>query len=162
MQAFLTLPLGRTSTSRHPLIVEIHGGPHGQQGPDFNGKAQVFAAHGYAVLMVNYRGSTGYGQKFTDWIIIERSMAWYNRWFAARVQPYRSGRGQHLVEHGLHFDDLVIVHEVAHPRVERAFDARTEPPEHAVALDHALLRNCLLYTSPSPRDRQKSRMPSSA
>ena len=66
VQAFLTLPLGRTSTSRHPLIVEIHGGPHGQQGPDFNGKAQVFAAHGYAVLMVNYRGSTGYGQKFAD------------------------------------------------------------------------------------------------
>ncbi len=66
VQGFLTLPLGRTSTSRHPLIVEIHGGPHGQQGPDFNGKAQVFASHGYAVLMVNYRGSTGYGQKFAD------------------------------------------------------------------------------------------------
>src|ERR1035437_4721221 len=66
VQAFLTLPLGRTSTSRHPLIVEMHGGPPGQQGPDFNGKAQVFASHGYAVLMVNYRGSTGYGQKFTD------------------------------------------------------------------------------------------------
>jgi dipeptidyl aminopeptidase/acylaminoacyl peptidase len=66
VQEFLTLPLGRTSTSRHPLIVELHGGPHGQQGPDFNSKAQVFAAHGYAVLMVNYRGSTGYGQKFAD------------------------------------------------------------------------------------------------
>jgi len=66
VQGFLTLPLGRTASSKHPLIVEIHGGPHGQQGPDFNGKAQVFAAHGYAVLMVNYRGSTGYGQKFAD------------------------------------------------------------------------------------------------
>ncbi|MFI5311462.1 MAG: S9 family peptidase [Gemmatimonadales bacterium] len=66
VQEFLTLPLGRTGTSKHPLIVEIHGGPHGQQGPDFNGKAQVFASHGYAVLMVNYRGSTGYGQKFAD------------------------------------------------------------------------------------------------
>jgi len=66
VQGFLTLPLGRTANSKHPLIVEIHGGPHGQQGPDFNGKAQVFAAHGYAVLMVNYRGSTGYGQKFAD------------------------------------------------------------------------------------------------
>jgi dipeptidyl aminopeptidase/acylaminoacyl peptidase len=66
VQAFLTLPLGRTAASKHPLIVEIHGGPHGQQGPDFNGKSQVFAAHGYAVLMVNYRGSTGYGQKFAD------------------------------------------------------------------------------------------------
>lgn len=66
VEAFLTLPLGRTSTSRHPLIVSIHGGPHGQQGPVFNHKAQVYAAHGYAVLMVNYRGSTGYGQRFTD------------------------------------------------------------------------------------------------
>jgi dipeptidyl aminopeptidase/acylaminoacyl peptidase/MFS family permease len=66
VEAFLTMPLGRTSSSRHPLIVDIHGGPHGQQGPSFNNKAQVYAAHGYAVLMVNYRGSTGYGQRFTD------------------------------------------------------------------------------------------------
>jgi dipeptidyl aminopeptidase/acylaminoacyl peptidase len=66
VEAFLTWPLGNTATARHPMIVSIHGGPHGQQGPEFNGKAQVYAAHGYAVLMVNYRGSTGYGQKFTD------------------------------------------------------------------------------------------------
>jgi dipeptidyl aminopeptidase/acylaminoacyl peptidase len=66
VQAFLTLPLGRTATSKHPMIVSIHGGPHGAQGPEFTGKAQVYAAHGYAVLMVNYRGSSGYGQKFTD------------------------------------------------------------------------------------------------
>lgn len=44
----------------------IHGGPHAQQGPAFNSKAQVYASLGWAVLMVNYRGSTGYGQKFAD------------------------------------------------------------------------------------------------
>jgi len=44
----------------------MHGGPHGEQGPQFNTKAQVYAAHGYASLMVNYRGSTGYGQKLAD------------------------------------------------------------------------------------------------
>jgi len=44
----------------------IHGGPHGQNGPAFNFKNQVYAAHGYAVLNVNYRGSTGYSQKFAD------------------------------------------------------------------------------------------------
>jgi dipeptidyl aminopeptidase/acylaminoacyl peptidase len=66
VQEFLTLPLGRTATSKHPLIVSIHGGPHGAQGPEFVGKAQIYAAHGYATLMVNYRGSSGYGQKFTD------------------------------------------------------------------------------------------------
>jgi len=66
VEEFLTLPLGRTASSRHPMIVSIHGGPHGAQGPEFTGKAQVYAAHGFATLMVNYRGSSGYGQKFTD------------------------------------------------------------------------------------------------
>src|SRR5690606_5005157 len=66
VESFLTHPLGRTDTSTHPLIVVIHGGPHGQQGRQFDHTAQVYAARGWATLMVNYRGSTGYGQAFTD------------------------------------------------------------------------------------------------
>lgn len=66
VEAYLTMPLDRASGSRHPLIVAIHGGPHGAQGSAFNEKAQVYAAHGMASLMVNYRGSTGYGQHFAD------------------------------------------------------------------------------------------------
>jgi dipeptidyl aminopeptidase/acylaminoacyl peptidase len=66
VEAFLTRPLGMTTESKHPLIVNIHGGPHGQQGPALNFKNQVYAARGWATLMVNYRGSTGYGQKFAD------------------------------------------------------------------------------------------------
>jgi dipeptidyl aminopeptidase/acylaminoacyl peptidase len=66
VEGFLTRPLGMTADSRHPLIVVIHGGPHGQQGPAFNFKNQVYASRGWATLMVNYRGSTGYGQKFAD------------------------------------------------------------------------------------------------
>jgi dipeptidyl aminopeptidase/acylaminoacyl peptidase len=66
VEAFLTKPIGMTATSKHPLIVVIHGGPHSANGPWFNFKSQVYAAHGYAVLNVNYRGSTGYGQKFAD------------------------------------------------------------------------------------------------
>jgi len=66
VEAFLTKPPGITATSKHPMIVNIHGGPHGQNGPAFNFKNQVYAAHGWATLNVNYRGSTGYGQKFAD------------------------------------------------------------------------------------------------
>ena len=66
VEAFLTKPVGMTATSKHPLIVVIHGGPHGANGPGFNFKNQIYAAHGYAVLNVNYRGSTSYGQKFSD------------------------------------------------------------------------------------------------
>lgn len=66
VEAFLTRPVGQTADSKHPLIVMIHGGPHGQQGPAFNFHSQIYAARGWAALMVNYRGSTGYGQAFTD------------------------------------------------------------------------------------------------
>jgi len=66
IEAFITKPLGMTTASKHPRIVNIHGGPHGQQGPAFNFKHQVYAARGWATLLVNYRGSTGYGQAFTD------------------------------------------------------------------------------------------------
>lgn len=66
VEAFLTKPVSMTATSKHPMIVVIHGGPHGANGSYFSFKNQVYAAHGFAVLNVNYRGSTSYGQKFAD------------------------------------------------------------------------------------------------
>jgi dipeptidyl aminopeptidase/acylaminoacyl peptidase len=66
IEAFLTRPVGWTPEHKYPLVLNIHGGPHGQQGQAINTRNQIYAAHGYAVLMVNYRGSTGYGQQFAD------------------------------------------------------------------------------------------------
>jgi dipeptidyl aminopeptidase/acylaminoacyl peptidase len=79
VEAFLTKPVGLAKSpqpaanAKHPMITVIHGGPHGQQGAAFNAKAQAYAARGWAVLMVNYRGSTGYGQKFTDAIFRDQN-----------------------------------------------------------------------------------------
>lgn len=73
VEAFLTKPVGLTDRGKFPLIVNIHGGPHGQQGPAFNFKNQVYAARGWATLMVNYRGSTGYGQAFTDAVFADQN-----------------------------------------------------------------------------------------
>jgi dipeptidyl aminopeptidase/acylaminoacyl peptidase len=66
VEAFLTRPISLDPNARYPLITVMHGGPHGQQGPAFDFKNQVYAGHGYGTLMVNYRGSTGYGQAFAD------------------------------------------------------------------------------------------------
>jgi dipeptidyl aminopeptidase/acylaminoacyl peptidase len=66
VEAFLTKPIGWNAEGKYPLIVNIHGGPHGQQGPALNFRNQVYAGKGWATLMVNYRGSTGYGQAFAD------------------------------------------------------------------------------------------------
>ncbi len=66
VEAFLTKPLGLTGDSKHPMIVMLKGGPHSQDGPNFDRKAQIYAGRGWAALMVNYRGSIGYGQELID------------------------------------------------------------------------------------------------
>jgi dipeptidyl aminopeptidase/acylaminoacyl peptidase len=73
IEAFLTKPAGMKDAAAeaahsHPMILMIHGGPHGQQGPAFIHKGQTYAARGWATLQVNYRGSTGYGQTFANLI----------------------------------------------------------------------------------------------
>jgi dipeptidyl aminopeptidase/acylaminoacyl peptidase len=62
----LTLPPEGVAKAPHRLIVYPHGGPHGRNVLGFDFTGQVFAAHGYAVFQPNFRGSTGYGQKFVD------------------------------------------------------------------------------------------------
>jgi dipeptidyl aminopeptidase/acylaminoacyl peptidase len=53
----------------HPLVLDIHGGPHSQWMEQFFPRVQAFVDAGFAVALVNYRGSTGYGQEWRDAII---------------------------------------------------------------------------------------------
>ena len=58
-------PHGRCeAVGKPPLVVIVHGGPTAQARAGWNSQAQFFATRGYAVLMVNYRGSTGYGRAY--------------------------------------------------------------------------------------------------
>jgi dipeptidyl aminopeptidase/acylaminoacyl peptidase len=63
--AYLTLPKG-VPAKNLPALVIPHGGPWGRDVWGYNEIAQFFANRGYAVLMPNFRGSTGYGKKFLD------------------------------------------------------------------------------------------------
>jgi dipeptidyl aminopeptidase/acylaminoacyl peptidase len=72
VHGLLTYPAGYVKGTKVPLLLRIHGGPNGQDQHSFSLERQFFAANGYAVLAVNYRGSAGRGQKFSraifaDW-----------------------------------------------------------------------------------------------
>jgi dipeptidyl aminopeptidase/acylaminoacyl peptidase len=71
IHALLTKPLGYKAGTRVPTLVRIHGGPTGQDTHAFNFERQLFAADGYAVLNVNYRGSSGRGAKFSEAIFAD-------------------------------------------------------------------------------------------
>ena len=53
---------------KYPVAFIIHGGPQGSMANDFHYRwnPEVFAGHGYGVVFVDFHGSTGYGQAFTD------------------------------------------------------------------------------------------------
>lgn len=70
--SYLTLPAGADANKDGkadapvPLVLLVHGGPWGRDSYGFSSSDQWLANRGYAVLSVNYRGSTGFGKKFTN------------------------------------------------------------------------------------------------
>ena len=72
VHGLLTKPVSYERGKKYPLLLRIHGGPNGQDAHGFSFERQLFAANGYAVLNVNYRGSSGRGHQygesiFADW-----------------------------------------------------------------------------------------------
>ena len=72
IEGMLVKPVGYERGKKYPTILQIHGGPYGRFAYGFEERAQIYAGAGYAVLMPNPRGSTGYGTKFAasnvnDW-----------------------------------------------------------------------------------------------
>lgn len=66
VQGWVVLPEG---AGPHPVLLNIHGGPHAQYTASFFDEAQVYASAGYAVVMCNPRGSAGYGEAFARSIL---------------------------------------------------------------------------------------------
>jgi dipeptidyl aminopeptidase/acylaminoacyl peptidase len=63
--SYLTLPVGVESKNL-PTVLYVHGGPWARDSWGYDSAAQWLANRGYAVLQVNYRGSTGFGKKFVE------------------------------------------------------------------------------------------------
>ncbi|MBE0644967.1 MAG: S9 family peptidase [Bacteroidetes bacterium] len=68
VQMFVIYPPHFDAKKTWPMLVMLHGGPHGSSGDDFHPRwnAQIFAAGGYVVITPNFHGSTGFGEYFAD------------------------------------------------------------------------------------------------
>jgi dipeptidyl aminopeptidase/acylaminoacyl peptidase len=71
VDGWIVKPPAFDPSKRYPLVMEIHGGPHGMYNVGFNYMFQAFASRGYVVIYTNPRGSTGYGSAFGN--AIERA-----------------------------------------------------------------------------------------
>lgn len=68
VQGYVVKPVGYRAGKKYPVAFIIHGGPQGAMTNDFHYRwnPQTYAGQGFAVVTINFHGSTGYGQKFTD------------------------------------------------------------------------------------------------
>ncbi len=89
--AYLTLPKG-VNAKNLPLVIVPHGGPWARDGWGYNSFAQFLANRGYAVLMPNFRGSTGYGKEFLN--------AGNNEW-GQKMQDDITWGAKHLIDQGI-------------------------------------------------------------
>jgi dipeptidyl aminopeptidase/acylaminoacyl peptidase len=92
VHGLLTYPVGYVKGTKVPLLLRIHGGPNGQDQHSLSLERQYFAANGYAVLAVNYRGSSGRGQKFSRSIFAD--------WGNYEVQDLQAGV-DHVIKIGV-------------------------------------------------------------
>ena len=68
VQGYVMKPVGYRRGEKYPVAFIIHGGPQGAMTKDFHYRwnPETYAGQGFAVVTINFHGSTGYGQKFTD------------------------------------------------------------------------------------------------
>lgn len=86
--------------TRPPLLIKCHGGPTGATGTALDPRIQFWTSRGFAVLDVNYRGSTGYGRAYRQKL--------YGQWGVADVQDCEYG-ARYLAERGLIDADRVVI-----------------------------------------------------
>ena len=91
VEAFLYLPPDYQTARRYPTLLRIHGGPVSQFDRSFNSEGQLFAARGYAVVMTNPRGSSGYGAKFARAIFADWGNKDFDDVMAAVDEAVRQG-----------------------------------------------------------------------
>jgi dipeptidyl aminopeptidase/acylaminoacyl peptidase len=96
---WLALPAAAPPPGGHKAIIWVHGGPVGQSRPNFRPDIQMLLAHGFAVLLPNVRGSSGYGRAYTESDDLERrldsvaDLTHGRHWLAAHpaINPDRIG-----------------------------------------------------------------------
>lgn len=97
--AYLTLPKGKEAKNL-PAVLLVHGGPWARDFWGFNGYAQFLANRGYAVLSMNFRGSTGYGKSFLN--------AGNGEW-GRKMQDDVTAGARYLAEQGIADKDRIAI-----------------------------------------------------
>lgn len=140
INGYLTLP-GGVEPKDLPLVVNPHGGPWERDSWGFDPETQFLANRGYAVLQMNYRGSTGYGRKF--W---EASFKQFGR----RMQDDITDGVNYLIKEGIADPKRVAIYGGSYGGYATLAGVAFTPDLYACAVDYVGVSNLLTFMRTIP------------
>lgn len=140
IHGYLTLPLGREAKNL-PVVVNPHGGPWARDTWGFNPEVQFLANRGYAVLQMNFRGSTGYGRKFWE--------SSFKQWGQTMQNDITDGV-QWLIKQGIADPKRVAIYGGSYGGYATLAGVTFTPDLYAAAVDYVGVANMFTFMKTIP------------
>ncbi|MVW80022.1 S9 family peptidase [Bordetella sp. 02P26C-1] len=140
INGYLTLPAGREPRNL-PCIVNPHGGPWARDGWGYNPEVQFLANRGFAVLQMNFRGSTGYGRKFWE--------ASFGQWGLAMQDDITDGV-RWLIEQGIADPARIGIYGGSYGGYATLAGITFTPDLYAAAVDYVGVSNLFTFMNTIP------------
>ncbi len=140
IHGYLTLPLGREAKNL-PVVINPHGGPWYRDTWGFNPEVQFLANRGYAVLQMNFRGSTGYGRKFWE--------ASFKQWGQTMQNDITDGVDW-LVKEGIADPKRVAIYGGSYGGYATLAGVAFTPDLYAAAVDYVGVANMFTFMKTIP------------
>jgi dipeptidyl aminopeptidase/acylaminoacyl peptidase len=143
IQGYLTLPKGYTMETAKglPVVVNPHGGPWARDGWGFNPEIQFLANRGYAVLQMNFRGSTGYGKAFWE--------ASFKKWGKEMQDDITDGT-KWLIDQGIADPEKIAIYGGSYGGYATLMGLVKEPDLYAVGVDYVGVSNMFTFMKTIP------------
>ncbi len=143
IHAYLTLPKGYTMETAKdlPVVVNPHGGPWARDGWGFNPEIQFLANRGYAILQMNFRGSTGYGKEFWQ--------ASFKKWGLEMQDDITDGTAW-LIKKGIADPERIAIYGASYGGYATLMGLVKEPNLYAAGVDYVGVSNMFTFMKTIP------------
>ncbi len=141
IHGYLTLPRDHQSGEKLPVIVNPHGGPWARDHWGYNPEVQFLANRGYAVLQMNFRGSTGYGRAFWE--------ASFGQWGLAMQDDITDGV-QWLIDQGIADPARIAIYGASYGGYATLAGITLTPDLYAAAVDYVGVSNLFTFLGTIP------------
>ena len=138
--AYLTLPKNKEAKNL-PVVINPHGGPWTRDAWGFNPEVQLLASSGFAVLQINYRGSTGYGRAFWE--------ASFKQWGRAMQDDITDGV-HWLIEQGIADPKRIAIYGGSYGGYATLSGITFTPDLYACAIDYVGVSNLFTFMQTIP------------